>query len=90
MKYVKLTESDLRRIIKRTLLENHQDNLLYQEIKAFIRNSNNSPEESVSILRLLADELESHKLRKHETMGRWSKENERGRKFKGLDPDNEY
>jgi hypothetical protein len=57
-KVIRLTERDLENIVKRTLNE-WDENTLYKDIKGIIRNSNSGREEVISILRTIADEMES-------------------------------
>lgn len=71
-------------------ISENYENSLYREIRAAISNSNSSTEESVEILRLIADELEAHRSRKEETISRWSKESDKARRHGGLDPENEF
>ncbi len=87
---IRLTEGDLVKIVKRVINESHEENSLYNEIKSVIRDSNSSSEETVDILRIIADEIESGVSRRKETLGRWGKENERAKRRGGLDPDNEF
>ena len=56
---MRLTERDLTRLIKRIISEDMFENSLYSDIMAVIKNSNSSHEETVSILRNIADEMES-------------------------------
>jgi hypothetical protein len=58
-KIVKLTESDLNRIVRRVINEDMSENTLYSDIMGIIDNSNSSHEETLSILRSIADEMES-------------------------------
>jgi len=55
----RLTEKDLTRLIKRIVSEDMEKNTLYSDIMDVIRNSNSSHEETVSILRNIADEMKS-------------------------------
>jgi hypothetical protein len=57
-KQIKLTESDLNRIVKRVINE-WDENTLYRGIKSLIRDSNSGHEEVVSILKTITDEMES-------------------------------
>jgi hypothetical protein len=56
---MRLTERDLTRLIKRIISEGMEENTLYSDIMDVIRNSNSSHEETVSILRNIADEMTS-------------------------------
>jgi hypothetical protein len=56
---MRLTERDLTRLIKRIISEDMEKNTLYSDIMDVIRNSNSSHEETVSILRNIADEMTS-------------------------------
>ena len=58
-KIIRLTESELINLIKQSINENMFDNGLEYEIKDLIKNSNTSNEEAISILRNIADEMES-------------------------------
>lgn len=69
---------------------NENNDLLYKEIKGILRDSNHPAESKVSMLRSIADEIESGKKQKEETLSRWSKENERSRRIGGLDPNNKF
>jgi len=55
----RLDERHIERIIKKVIKEDMFDENLEYEIKELIRNSNASNEESISILRNIADEMES-------------------------------
>jgi hypothetical protein len=57
-KVIRLTESDLENIVKRTINE-MEENTLYKDIKKLIRDSISGREEVISILRGIADEMES-------------------------------
>jgi len=58
-KVIRLTERDLTRLIKRIVSEDMEKNTLYSDIMGVIRNSNSSHEETISILRNIADEMTS-------------------------------
>jgi hypothetical protein len=58
-KVIRLTERDLTRLVKRIVSEDMEENTLYSDIMDVIRNSNSSHEETVSILRNIADEMTS-------------------------------
>jgi Leu/Phe-tRNA-protein transferase len=55
----RLDEKHIEKIIKKVIKEDMFDNNLEYDIKELIRNSNASNEESISILRNIADEMES-------------------------------
>lgn len=55
----KLNESDLTRIVSRIINEDINKNTLYRDIMDLIFNSNSSREETISILRSIADKMES-------------------------------
>ena len=55
----RIDERHIERIIKKVIKEDMFDNNLEYEIKDLIKNSNASNEESISILRNIADEMES-------------------------------
>ena len=55
----RMDERHIERIIKKVIKEDIFDNNLEYDIKKLIRNSNASNEESISILRNIADEMES-------------------------------
>jgi len=58
-KVIRLTERDLTRLVKRIVSEDMEKNTLYSDIMGVIRNSNSSHEETISILRNIADEMTS-------------------------------
>jgi hypothetical protein len=58
-KVIRLTERDLTRLVKRIVSEDMEENTLYSDIMGVIRNSNSSHEETISILRNIADEMTS-------------------------------
>jgi hypothetical protein len=55
----KINERHIERIIKKVIKEDMFDSGLEYEIKELIKNSNISNEETISILRNIADEMES-------------------------------
>ncbi len=55
----RMDERHIEKIIKKVIKEDMFDNNLEYDIKELIRNSNASNEESISILRNIADEMES-------------------------------
>ncbi len=70
--------------------EGYEESSLYQDIKELLRNSNQPPKERANLLRMIADEIDSHISNREETADRWSKESERTAKLPGLDPKNEF
>ena len=75
-KVIRLTESDLARIVRKTLKEDKDKNLLYNNIKDLLRDSYESQESKVFMLRQIADELESGMKLRNDVSKRWSKEKE--------------
>ena len=55
----KINERHIERIIKKVIKEDVFDSGLEYEIKELIKNSNISNEETISILRNIADDMES-------------------------------
>jgi hypothetical protein len=70
-KVIKLTESELTNLVKRIVSEGMEDNTLYSDIMDVIRNSNASHEETVSILRSIADEMTSERRVKRDAVSRF-------------------
>jgi uncharacterized NAD(P)/FAD-binding protein YdhS len=75
-KVIRLSESDLLRIVRKTLKEDKDKNLLYNNIKDLLRDSYESQESKVFMLRQIADELESGMKLRNDVSKRWSKEKE--------------
>jgi len=75
-KTIRLTESDLARIVRRTLKEDKDKNPLYNDIKDLLRDSYESKESKVYMLRQIADEIESDMKLRNDVSKRWSKEKE--------------
>jgi hypothetical protein len=73
---VRLTESDLARIVRNTLKEDKDKNPLYNNIKDLLFNSYESKESKVYMLRQIADEIESDMELRNDVSKRWSKEKE--------------
>jgi hypothetical protein len=71
---VRLTESDLARIVSKTLKEDKDKNPLYNDIKDLLFNSYESKESKVYMLRQIADEIESDMELRNDVSKRWSKE----------------
>ena len=70
-KVIKLTESELTNLVRRIINEDMDDNTLYSDIMGVIRNSNASHEETVSILRSIADEMTSERRVKRDAVSRF-------------------
>lgn len=60
-KIIKLTESDLTKLISKVINESLYENDLYSKIMNVIRNSNSSKEETLEILHIIIDQMESAK-----------------------------
>lgn len=58
-KITRLSESDMTRIVNLVINEDMSENTLHSDIMGLIHNSNSSHEETLSILRSIADEMES-------------------------------
>jgi hypothetical protein len=56
-KIVRLTESDLNRIVKRVIKEDIQNNDLYLNITNTLRNTNSSREEKIQVLEYILREM---------------------------------
>lgn len=57
-KTIKLTESDLARIVKRVIKEDIQNNDLYSNITNVLRNNDSSVEEKIQVLNNIIREME--------------------------------
>lgn len=57
---VRLTESDINRIIKNVLNENINENTLYRGIMDVISGSNSSRKETIYILKKIINEMETN------------------------------
>jgi hypothetical protein len=57
-KTIRLTESDLARIVRRVIREDIQNNDLYLSIKDVMRNTNSSEDEKIQVLKYILRELE--------------------------------
>ena len=57
-KTIRLTESDLARIVRRVIQEDIQNNDLYLSIKDVMRNTNSSEDEKIQVLKYILRELE--------------------------------
>jgi uncharacterized NAD(P)/FAD-binding protein YdhS len=75
-KTIRLTESDLARIVRKTLKEDKDKNPLYNDIKDLLRDSYESKESKLYMLRQIADEIESDMKLRNDVSKRWSKEKE--------------
>jgi len=75
-KIIRLTETDLARIVKKTLKEDKDKNPLYNDIKDILWDSYESQESKVFILRQIADEIEGDMDLRRDVSKRWSKEKE--------------
>jgi hypothetical protein len=73
---IRLTESDLVRIVKKTINENINKNPLYTDIKDILRDSYESKESKLVILKKLTDEIEGDMKLRNDVSKRWSKEKE--------------
>lgn len=60
-KVIRLTESDLTKLISKVINESLYENDLYSKITNVIRNSNSSKEETLEILHIIIDQMESAK-----------------------------
>lgn len=60
-KVIKLTESDLTKLISKVINESLYENDLYSKIMNVIRNSNSSKEETLEILHIIIEQMESAK-----------------------------
>lgn len=58
-KPIRLTETELTKIVNRVLNEQEMENPLYDDIMSVIRNSNASHEETIEILRSIINEMKS-------------------------------
>lgn len=58
---IRLTETDINRIIKKVLNENIYENSLYRDITNVISNSNATHEEVIYILNYIINEKETNK-----------------------------
>jgi hypothetical protein len=56
---IKLTESELTKIVNRIVSEQEFENTLYSDIMGLIRNSNSSHRETIDVLKTIIDEMES-------------------------------
>jgi hypothetical protein len=75
-KIIRLTETDLARIVRKTLKEDKDKNPLYNDIKDILWDSYESQESKVFILRQIADEIEGDMDLRSDVSKRWSKEKE--------------
>lgn len=60
-KVIRITESDLTKLISKVINESLYENDLYSKIMNVIRNSNSSKEETLEILHIIIEQMESAK-----------------------------
>ena len=72
---VRLTESDLTRLVRRIVKENYE-NSLYSDIMGLITNSNSSHEETISVLNSIVDEMSSSRKLRRDVEKRFRDDNE--------------
>ena len=72
---VRLTESDLTRLVRRIVRENYE-NSLYSDIMGLIKNSNSSHEETISVLNSIVDEMSSSRRLRRDVEKRFRDDNE--------------
>ena len=72
---VRLTESDLTRLVRRIVRENYE-NSLYSDIMGLITNSNTSHEETISVLNSIVDEMSSSRKLRRDVEKRFRDDNE--------------
>ena len=72
---VRLTESDLTRLVRRIVRENYE-NSLYSDIMGLITNSNSSHEETITILNSIVDEMSSSRKLSRDVEKRFRDDNE--------------
>ena len=72
---VRLTESDLTRLVRRIVRENYE-NSLYSDIMGLITNSNSSHEETISVLNSIVDEMSSSRKLRRDVEKRFRDDNE--------------
>ena len=70
-KIIRLTESDLSRIVKRVINEEMYDNDLYSDVMDVIRNSNASHQETIDVLSQIVDEMKSSRRLRHNVENRF-------------------
>lgn len=89
-KVIRLTESDIEGLVKKIIKEDINNNRLYTDLKNVINDSIESNDQKIEILKTIVDEMSSGREFKNNMIYRWSKENERAKKNKGLDPRNQF
>jgi len=89
-KIIRLTESNIERLVKKIIKEDINNNRLYTDLKNIINGSIESNDQKIEILKMIVDEMSSGREFKKNMISRWSKENERAKKNNGLDPRNEF
>ena len=72
---VRLTESDLTRLVRRIVKENYE-NSLYSDIMGLITSSNSSHEETISVLNSIVDEMSSSRRLRRDVEKRFRDDNE--------------
>ena len=72
---VRLTESDLTRLVRRIVKENYE-NSLYSDIMGLITSSNSSHEETISVLNSIVDEMSSSRKLRRDVEKRFRDDNE--------------
>ena len=72
---IRLTESDLTRLVKQVISENYE-NSLYSDIMELIKNSNSSHEETISVLNSIVDEMSSSRRLRRDVEKRFRDDNE--------------
>ena len=72
---VRLTESDLTRLVRRIVKENYE-NSLYSDIMGLITNSNSSHEETIDVLNSIVDEMSSSRKLRRDVEKRFRDDNE--------------
>ena len=71
---IRLTESDLTRLVKQVISENYE-NSLYSDIMELIKNSNSSHEETISVLNSIVDEMSSSRRLRQDVEKRFRDDN---------------
>lgn len=89
-KIIRLTESNIESLVKKIIKEDINNNRLYTDLKNVINDSIESNDQKIEILKMIVDEMSSGREFKNNMISRWSKENERAKKNKGLDPRNQF
>jgi hypothetical protein len=74
-KTIRLTEVELTNLINRIVSEQEFENTLYNDIMGLIRNSNSSHRETIDVLKLIVDEMESSKRVRRDVESRFKRNN---------------